>query len=365
MALLNDYSHYAFVYLMNKREKVPIIIEKFINLINNQKNKTIKVIRSDSAKENINKNLVELFESKGIKHERSCPSTPEQNGKAERLNRTLQEIARCLLFEANLDQIFWGEAINTANYLLNLRPSKSINNKIPYEIWTGQEVNYDHLKIFGCICFVHIPRVFRNKLEPKSKKYLFMGYSENYKGYKVYDPEREKIFVSQDVVFYENQKSTIKNNQTHIVINNINKNCSMNAIESGERDSWIIAMTEELNSLKERETWVLVDQPKDKKIIDCKWVFTRKLDGNGNINRYKARLVAKGFTQTKNIDYHETFSQVSKFTSIRLILKLSLIEKMMIRQLDIKTAFLNGKIDQELYIKQPQVLMMVLKGYVN
>lgn len=84
-------------------------------------------------------------------------------------------------------------------------------------------------------------------------------------------------------------------------------------------------------------------------LIDSKWVFAIKSDANGNIDRYKARLVAKGYTQKENIDYHETFSPVSKLTSIRLIFKLSMCENMELRQLDIKTAFLNGYITVDIF----------------
>lgn len=106
--------------------------------------------------------------------------------------------------------------------------------------------------------------------------------------------------------------------------------------------------------MNEKETWTLVEQEKEIKLIKNKWVFCLKLDGNGNIERYKARLVAKGYSQVQDIDYHETFSPVSTMPSTRIIFQLSMIEHMKIKQLDIKTAFLNGIITEDLYMNQPE-----------
>ena len=117
---------------------------------------------------------------------------------------------------------------------------------------------------------------------------------------------------------------------------------------------WKEAAEEEINSLNDKNTWILVDNKNDNKLIGCKWVFNIKRNGEGNHERYKARLVAKGYTQLENIDYHETFSPVSKMTSIRLILKLAMINQMFIKQLDVKTAFLNGTNTADLYMKQPE-----------
>lgn len=359
LSLLDDYSHYSFVYFLKKRDEVPEKLIKFINLVCNQKNKNLKVVRSDAAKENINKNFVQFLEKKGIKHEKSCPHTPEQNGKAERLNRSLQEIVRCLLIESKLDQKFWAEATHTANYLLNLRPSSSIDYKIPYELWTGNQVDYSHLKVFGCLCSVLVPKTQRKKLDPSGKRHLFMGYSDEHKGYKVYDLEKNKVFVSINVNFNENEfmtKSEFEQNNS-VIIGSIGikvPNCYSEAMTSNQHVQWKEACDEEMKSLQEKGTWLLVEKPVNVKLIKSKWVFDLKTKGDGQIERFKARLVAKGYSQRENIDYHETFSPVSKFSSIRLIFSLAVIEKMKIKQLDIKTAFLNGHIDEDLFMSQPE-----------
>jgi len=117
---------------------------------------------------------------------------------------------------------------------------------------------------------------------------------------------------------------------------------------------WECAMREEYDSLMTNNTWTLVPLPAGRKPISCKWVFKIKQGANGEVECYKARLVARGFTQTYGVDYNETFAPVAKFTSIRSILALAALEDMDIHQMDVKIAFLNGELEEEIYMEQPQ-----------
>jgi len=101
-------------------------------------------------------------------------------------------------------------------------------------------------------------------------------------------------------------------------------------------------------------TWTLVPHPVGRKPVSCKWVFKIKQGANGEVERYKARLVARGFTQTCRVDYNETFAPVAKFTSIHCIFALAALEDMEIHQMDVKIAFLNGELEEEIYMEQPQ-----------
>jgi len=121
---------------------------------------------------------------------------------------------------------------------------------------------------------------------------------------------------------------------------------------------WECAMQEEYNSLMANNTWTLVPFPLGRKPVFCKWVFKIKQGVNGEVERYKARLVARGFTQTYGVDYNETFVPIEKFTSIRCILALVALENMEIHQMDMKMTFLNGELEKEIYMEQPQ-------GYVH
>ncbi len=117
---------------------------------------------------------------------------------------------------------------------------------------------------------------------------------------------------------------------------------------------WECAMQEEYDSLMTNNTWTLVPLPGGRKLVSCKWVFKIKQGANEEVERYKARLVARGFTQTYGVDYNETFAPVAKFTSIRCIFALATLEDMEIHQMDMKTAFLNGELEDEIYMEQPQ-----------
>ena len=119
-------------------------------------------------------------------------------------------------------------------------------------------------------------------------------------------------------------------------------------------DLWYNAMKDEMDSMASNGVWALVELPNIVKAIGCKWVFKTKKDSLGNIERYKVRLVAKGFTQKEEIDYTETFSPVSKKDSFRVIMALVAHFDMELHQMDVKTAFLNGDLEEDVYMKQPE-----------
>jgi hypothetical protein len=109
---------------------------------------------------------------------------------------------------------------------------------------------------------------------------------------------------------------------------------------------------------EQKPIWTLVDPPSDRKAVECKWIFKKKTDADGNVTVYKARLVAKGFWQVQGVDYDETFSPVAMFKSIRILLAIAAFHDYEIWQMNVKTVFLNGNIDEELYMMQP-------KGFVD
>ncbi|CAD5178886.1 unnamed protein product [Musa acuminata subsp. malaccensis] len=123
------------------------------------------------------------------------------------------------------------------------------------------------------------------------------------------------------------------------------------AIESNDSEKWYDAMKEELKSMVHNDVWDLVELPNDCKRVGCKWVFKTKRDSTGNIKRYKARLVAKDFSQKESIDYNETFSPVSKKDSLRIVMTLVAHYDLELHQMDVKTAFLNGDLDEEIYME--------------
>ena len=200
--LIDDYSRYTHVYLLENKWKVPAIIKDFIEMTKTQFQKKPKCIRSDRGGEYVNKDLQAYLKKEGIKIQNTVAYSPQQNGVAERKNRSLIEMARCMITDANLENKYWGKAVNTANYLQNRLPSKPIN-KTPFELWYSKVPNVEHLHIFGCEAFVHIPDTKRKKLDEKARKLIFVGYSEESKAFRLLDKETNKIQISRDVIFLD------------------------------------------------------------------------------------------------------------------------------------------------------------------
>ena len=130
------------------------------------------------------------------------------------MNRTLVETVRSMLSCANLPHKFRGEALSTEAYLHNRSPTKAVKGMTPYEAWTGEKPKVDHLRIFVCQAFVHVPKDERKKLDSKSKKCVLMGYGTTTKGYRLYDPLKKKVVFSQDVIFNE-QKCGLEDSIQH------------------------------------------------------------------------------------------------------------------------------------------------------
>ena len=134
------------------------------------------------------------------------------------------------------------------------------------------------------------------------------------------------------------------------------------AISSSNALFWKEAIKVEIDSILQNNTWELVDLPRGAKPIGCKWIFKKKLNLDGSIDKYKARLVAKGFTQKQNIDYFDTYAPVTRISSIRILIALASIYKLYIHQMDVKTAFLNGDLEEEIYMVQPEGCVVLDQG---
>ncbi|RDX70843.1 hypothetical protein CR513_49870, partial [Mucuna pruriens] len=126
------------------------------------------------------------------------------------------------------------------------------------------------------------------------------------------------------------------------------------ALRSSDVSLWMTAMQEEIEALHRNKTWNLVELPKGRKAIGCKWVYKIKRDGNDQVERYRARLVLKGYAQKEGIDFNEIFSPVVRMTTIRIVLAMCAVFDLHLEQLDVKTAFLHGELEEEIYMLQPE-----------
>ena len=188
---------------------------KFIDYVIRVENETglrVRVIRTDNGGEYTSQPFNKLCTDKGIMHPFTNPYTSEQNGVSERLNRTLVESARSMLYHAKMPLKFWAESVNTAVYLRNRSPTSlsALKDKTPFESWFGVKPNVSNLKVFGSVCFVHTPDHLRKKLDPKCRKAIFVGYPLESKGYKVYEFGAKRFTRCSDVLFHENKFHTFE-----------------------------------------------------------------------------------------------------------------------------------------------------------
>ncbi|KAL0392132.1 UNVERIFIED_CONTAM: Retrovirus-related Pol polyprotein from transposon RE2 [Sesamum radiatum] len=350
----------------------------------------------------------------GIEHQTTVSYNPQQNGVSERKNRTVMEMARSMLQEKHLPKAFWAEAVYTAVYLLNRCPTKAVQNMTPIEAWSGKKPSAKHLRVFGSICYVHIPTEKRHKLEEKTEKGIFLGYSTQSKGYRIYNLKTKKLIISRDVEFDEDamwnwdeekverqsvmipketppqQQQEEGTDQAEMerrsqqapgsprrpppseeieeetpprrtkLLSDIYETCNFIMLEPENFETavkhkvWVQAMEEEIKMIEKNNTWELADRPKDKEVIGVKWIYKTKLNADGSIQKHKARLVAKGYSQLPGIDYTETFAPVARLDTIRALIAIAANKKWKIYQMDVKSAFLNGYIDEEIYVEQPQ-----------
>lgn len=200
----DDFTGYGFIRFLKKKSEVSSNIQQLIALFETETNERIVTLRSDNGGEYMSKELMQWIANKGIVHQTSTAKTPEQNGVAERYNRTILESAKSMLHSSTLGTQFWAEASAAAVYLHNRVSCKAMQTMTPYQGWHGRKPNVSHLHIFGCDAYYHIPKDERSKLEPKGQKCKFVGYSETQKAFRLYDPSSGKVKISRDVIFNEN-----------------------------------------------------------------------------------------------------------------------------------------------------------------
>ena len=206
ITFLDDCSRKIFVYFLKHKDEVPEIVRKFIKFVENQTGYKVKILWTDNGGEYLNTRLRSTPEELGIKHETSIAYQPQQNGRAERVNRILIEKARCMLAESKLPYRFWAEAVFTACYLANRSPKRCLGGRTPEELWTGYKPDLSNLKVFGCKTRSYIPSHQRKKMEPTSRPAIMLGYCEKQKGHRLWSESDQKIFTASNVEFFETEQ---------------------------------------------------------------------------------------------------------------------------------------------------------------
>ncbi|KAD5317375.1 hypothetical protein E3N88_17321 [Mikania micrantha] len=291
---VTEYTRYCYVYLLKSKDEA---IDKFVlykTEVENQLNKKIKVLRSDRGGEYVSP-FADICAQSGIIHECTAPYSPQQNGLAERKNRTLKEMMNAMLNASFFEEVF-----------PCLKKEHTSSSSCVDEIVHDEDQEQSEAE----------------EVEPRRSKRQRI----------------EKSFGTDFLTYMvEGEPQTYRE-----------------AVTSSEGPQWKEAIKNEIDSILQNHTWELVDLPPGCKPLGYRWIFKRKMKADGSIDKYKARLVIKGFRQKEGLDYFDTYSPVTRITSIRLVLAIAALRNLEVHQMDVKTAFLNGDLEEEIYMEQPE-----------
>ncbi|KAK2429544.1 hypothetical protein QL285_027973 [Trifolium repens] len=200
ITFVDEYTRMMWLYTIKVKSEALDVFKNFKVLIEKESDKAIKNLRTDGGGEYTSKDFEAFCLSQGIVHEVTVPYTPQHNGLAERRNMTILDIARNMIKQKSLPHKFSGEAVTTVAYILNKCPTKTKKLKIvPEEAWCGRKPSVKHLRIFGSLCYKHVPDARRSKLEDKSEIMILIGYHLT-GAYKLYNPLTHKVHISRDVI---------------------------------------------------------------------------------------------------------------------------------------------------------------------
>lgn len=411
ITFIDDFSSFVYVFIIKNKSDAFDCFKEYVNIVQTKFNSKIEILRCDNGREYISKEMKEFCKNNGTVIDFTNPYTPQQNGKAERYNRSLIEKSRSMIHEGKVPKEFWNEAVRVAAYAINRSPHHSLETKTPAEVWYGEKPNVRNMKIFGCTAYAHIPHQFRGKFEKKTKKCIMMGYTNT--GYRLWDTENNKIITSRDVKFNESSfyfkenrididisdddiveeakeyvepaiDESIEDQQSEEGLENSKKEkrkikvperyndyqlymafdavsyienapeCVEELNNRDDKNMWLRAMSNEIKSIEENKTWEETRKPENIEILSTKWVFAVKPHEDKIQDRYKARIVVRGFAQKESFDYNEIYSPVARMSTIRTLLSIGTLNMHYFKQLDVKTAFLNGELKEKIYVYPPE-----------
>lgn len=417
VTFIDDFSHFTKVYLIEQKSEVFECFKDYYFKVTSMFNVQIHKLRCDNGREYDNHNFHVFCNRHGIVLDFTVPYTPQQNGKAERMNRSLVERARSMIHDAGLTKEFWGEAIRTAAYVMNRGPVEAGKSwLIPAEIWLKKRQNVSNLKPFGCTAYSHIPKELRSKFDMKANKCIMIGYAPS--GYRLWNIDKKKVIVARDVTFHEESfyfkkadarivdqdewEQDIDREESEYEEDRQNMDEESNQEEDlqigdqeeekrekrstklprrlqdyelfmaldavsfveevpksyeeikgrDDRKYWENAMKREINSIDKNGTWSVADTQPKGKVFDTRWVYTYKTLENKIEDKYKARLVVRGFAQKNSSS--DMYSPVARMTTIRTILAVGNQKSYYFQQLDVCNAFLNGDLEEDVYIYAPE-----------
>jgi hypothetical protein len=410
---VDDYSGKLFVNHHVKKSELPAAMEEMLNVARAAGHTVLKV-RSDNAKENIGAEMKKVLLARQIVAETSTAYSPQQNSRAERGIRTIEEGARCLMTQiedgGDVAKGLWAELTATAAYLRNRCTNAHSGGKTAEELWSGRPPKIDHLRVIGSDAYAQIPAVKREStFAAKSQKLVLVGYSPGKKAYRLWERGTKLVHISRDVKFNERVNG---NGRPFVVpvgatpITDVQPEPQQTAAEESaptraEADKQSRKATRnvstrepyELRSAAGRnsddtllcmaigdepktlaEAFARPDGPKWRAAAATEWraleeqqcfqlvarpiadnilrcMWVARIKSDG---RYKMRLVVKGCGQVPGVDFHESSAPVVRFETTRVMLSIAAADDLELMQFDVDHAFLNGDLDEDVFMEQPE-----------
>ncbi|KAL6321590.1 hypothetical protein AAG906_024591 [Vitis piasezkii] len=396
ISFIDDYSRKVWIYFLTEKSEAFTTFKNYKNL----------------GGEFTSLEFNAFCKTNGISRQLTAAYTPQQNGVAERKNRTIMNMVRSMLSEKQVPKNFWPEAVNWTTHVLNRSPTLAVKGVTPEEAWSGVKPNVDYFRVFGCIGHVHVPDNKRKKLDDKSFQCVLLRVTRCcFQEDKCWNWGRSNEEVRLDVLEWgDSNEDRGKRKRGHLSssesLGSLSESLGENSGVSGESSpssqqgrnrrvpfwmedyvsggefsegdvehnlvlftstadpttfeeavqssKWRAAMDLEIEAIERNGTWELTDLPEGVKKIGVKWVFKTKLNENGKVDKCKARLVAKGYAQQHGIDYTEVFAPVARWDTIRMVIALAARNGWSVYQLDVKSAFLHGELNEAVFIEQPQ-----------
>nr|GEW79077.1 retrovirus-related Pol polyprotein from transposon TNT 1-94 [Tanacetum cinerariifolium] len=407
LVIVDDYSRFTWVKFLCSKDETPMFIIKFLKMIQVRLNVPVRRIRTDNGTEFVNQTLRDYYEEVGISHETSVARSPQQNrvgishetsvarspqqnGIVERRNRTLIEAARTMLIYTQAPLFLWAEAVATACFTQNRSIIRLRHGKSPYELMHGKQPDLSYFYVFDALCYPTNDCENVDKLQPKADIGIFIGYAPTKKAFRIYNRRTRRIVETIHVDFDEltamaseqsidddstgspsstavdqdapspSKSLTPTEIQSPVILQDVrNDNLDIEVAHMGNDPLLSVPITEvasgQSSSTASPQTNVQPNHPMT--YPNSKWTKDHPLNYIIGILKNKARLVARGYRQEEGIDFEESFAPVARLEAIRIFLAYAAQKNMVVYQMDVKTAFLNGNLREEVYVSQPNEFM--------